>query len=175
MVFLVLKAVHICAVVAWFAGLFYIVRLFVYLAEAQERPAAEREVLVPQLRLMAWRLWFGITWPAAVVACGAGLAMLQWFWPPPDWLVAKLAFVGGLAAYHLGCHWLHQRVQAGPSPWSGRALRVWNEVATVFLVAIVFLVVLKDALAMAWGLAGLAALTAVLLVAIAAYRRVRAR
>jgi putative membrane protein len=171
--FPILKALHIVAVVAWFAGLFYIVRLFVYLAEARERPEAERRVLDPQLRLMARRLWFGITWPAGVATVVLGLSMLPLFWPPATWLELKLALVGVLVGYHLQCHRIHRALQAGEPTWSARAFRVWNEVATLLLVGIVFLVVLKDALSLLWGTVGLAAFAGLLMLGITAYRRLR--
>ena len=86
MSFLTFKALHIISVVAWFAGLFYIVRLFVYITESHARPDHERDVLLPQLKLMATRLWFGITWPAGIASLVFGSALLQVFWPPPRWL-----------------------------------------------------------------------------------------
>jgi len=167
---LVVKALHIVVVVAWFAGLFYIVRLFVYLAEVRDRPEAERAILEPQLQLMARRLWFGITWPSAIGTLVLGGAMLQWFWPPPQWLWVKLGLVAVLFAYHGACHVLHRRFQTGAPAPSSTALRIYNEVATVLLVGIVFLVVLKSALAMFWGLVGLVGFSAVLMAAIAVFR-----
>ena len=89
---------------------------------------------------MAWRLWYGITWPAGVATLVLGGALLQYFWPPQRWLLVKLGLVLGLMAYHLGCHWLHGRLQDDSPPWSSRSLRIYNEVATLFLVAIVFAV-----------------------------------
>ena len=174
MSFLTLKALHIIAVVAWFAGLFYIVRLFVYLAETHDRPAAEAAILRPQLELMASRLWFGITWPAGISTCVFGLWLSAWFMPPPQWLLIKFGLVGGLVAYHLICHWMHRQLQAGIVPMSSRNLRIWNEVATLLLFSIVFVVVLKDALGLLWALGGFVALTALLMAGITAYRRVRA-
>lgn len=175
---LTLKALHICALVAWFAGLFYIVRLFVYLRETMDRPQAERAVLEPQLRVMATRLWFGITWPAGVATVVFGLwllvAMFGW-WPWPGWMNLKLALVGGLVAYHLSCGAILRRLVAGQPVWSGRGFRIYNEVATLFLVAIVFLVVLKSAMSVLWGAAGLALLSVVLMMGIEVYRRVRER
>ncbi len=176
---LTLKALHICAVVAWFAGLFYIVRLFVYLRETMDRPEAERAVLDPQLRLMATRLWYGITWPAGLATVGFGLAVMGIQYgllgPWPDWLALKLALVVGLCAYHASCEVLYRRLVAGEPVWSGRAFRIYNEVATLFLVAIVFLVVLKSALSVVWGVVGLVAFAVVLMMGITIYRRVRER
>lgn len=173
MLYATLKATHIVFVVTWFAGLFYVVRLFVYLRELQDRPESEQVVLRPALEGMARRLWFGITWPSAVATGLLGGALLTWHWPPPDWLGAKLLLVGLLFAYHASCHVLHRRLQRGEPVASGLLLRVWNEVATVFLVGIVFLVVLKDMMGLVWGVGGLTALVAVLLLGIMVVRRVR--
>ncbi len=171
--FLTLKALHIVALVAWFAGLFYIVRLFVYLRETQDRPPAERAVLEPQLQLMSRRLWFGITWPAGIATVIFGTWLASYFVPPPPWLMLKFVLVAGLLGYHGACHVMHARLQAGHGVASGRFFRIWNEVATLFLVAIVFVVVLKDGLKMVYGVAGLLVFAAVLMVGITAYRRLR--
>jgi protoporphyrinogen IX oxidase len=160
-------------VVAWFAGLFYIVRLFVYQRETLDRPELEQQVLGPQLALMARRLWFGITWPSGLAALGFGLGMLPYFWPLPAWLVVKLALVGGLILYHLGCHALYLRLQAGQRVWTSTAFRLWNELATLFLVAIVFLVVLKDVRSLGAATAGLFVFAGVLMAGVLAYRRLR--
>lgn len=173
MSFLYLKALHIVAVVSWFAGLFYIVRLFVYLTETHSRPEAERQILLPQLELMASRLWFGITWPAGLATLAFGFGLLHTFWPPPLWLQIKLAGVVLLCGYHGVCHWLFKRLLARDPPWSSRSLRIWNEVATLLLVGIVFLVVVKDGLSLVYGTVGLVIFAAVLMVAITVYRRMR--
>ncbi|NCG19989.1 MAG: protoporphyrinogen IX oxidase [Rhodobacterales bacterium] len=173
MYFLTFKALHIVAVVSWFSGLFYIVRLFVYITEAHDKPAAERDILLPQLKLMSSRLWFGITWPAGIATLVFGTAMLSTYWPMPQWLWIKLAMVSGLCIYHGICHWIQQRLQADNPPLSSRNLRIWNEVATLFLVSIVFLVVLKDSLAMLWAIGGFVVFAAVLMLGITAYRRLR--
>ena len=89
------------------------------------------------------------------------------------WFQVKLGLVAGLVAYHLLCHHIHGRLQAGELVMSGRNLRIWNEVATLFLVSIVFMVVLKDTMALAWGIGGLVVFSAVLMAGITAYRRVR--
>jgi putative membrane protein len=175
MSYMYLKALHVVFVVTWFAGLFYIVRLFVYQVEALDRPEAERAVLVPQFALMAKRLWLGITWPSAIATAIFGGLLLPIWWPIQTWLWLKLGLVVGLFAYHGLCHALYTRLQRGERPLSSTALRAWNEVATVFLFGIVFLVELKDALGMAYGIGGFVLLTAVLLAGIAGYRRLRMR
>ena len=87
--------------------------------------------------------------------------------------LASALGVAGLTAYHLACHWLHARLQAGEPPWTSRSLRIWNEVSTLFLVGIVFLVVVKDGLSLVYGVVGLVIFASVLMAGIVAYRRVR--
>ncbi len=174
MYFGVFKALHIVSVVSWFAGLLYVVRLFVYITEAHDRTHAESAILLPQLKLMARRLWFGITWPAGIATIVFGTGMIHFFWPMPPWLLVKVGLVTLLCGYHLCCHWIHRRLQADEAPLSSRALRIWNEVATLLLVCIVFVVVLKDPRAMVWAMGGFAVFIGALMAGITAYRRLRA-
>ncbi|WP_114779119.1 CopD family protein [Botryobacter ruber] len=174
MSFYYLKALHIIFVVTWFAGLFYIVRLFIYYAEAAEKPEPERSILQKQYALMQKRLWYGITWPSALLTLVLGLSLLYtWNWAIPSWLVWKLCFVAGLYLYHYLCHRIYKQQQAGQVKYSSTQLRIWNEVATVFLFSIVFLVVLKNSLSMLWGIIGLLLFSAILMLAIRVYKRIR--
>lgn len=174
MSFLYVKALHIIFVVTWFAGLFYIVRLFIYFAEAAEKPEPERSILQGQFRIMQKRLWYGITWPSAVLTLIFGISMWHLYGGGfPDWLVWKLAFVVCLYVYHFLCHSIFNQQQNGIIRYSSTQLRIWNEVATVFLIAIVFLVVLKSALSMVWGIVGLLLFSAMLMLAIRIYKRTR--
>lgn len=166
-----LKALHIIFIVTWFAGLFYIVRLFVYYAEALETNKSED--WKAQLLLMQKRLWFGITWPSAILATTFGLSLLQFFSPIPGWLWLKLGFVAGLLVYHGYCHVLFNKQALGNRGFSSLGYRIWNELATIFLVAIVFLVVLKDGLSMINALFGLVIFAALLMLAIKLYKRLR--
>lgn len=172
---LYLKALHIIFIVTWFAGLFYSVRLFVYHAEALEADDTQREVLVPQYKLMQRRLWLGITWPSAVVTLAFGLGLLGQMptLARMGFMHAKFALVLALYAYHLRCHALFRQFQKDTATISSHALRVWNEVATLLLVGIVFLIVLKDALNAVWGTLGFILLSVVLMASIVAYRRLR--
>lgn len=170
------KALHIVGFISWFAGLFYIVRLFVYHAEAGERPEAERAILQPQLELMARRLWQIITVPAAVVTFFGGLNMvvhLVRIGSLPSWLHIKFGLLTGLLAYHLWCGQIRRKQAAGESTWTGKGLRVFNEGGTMFMVAIVFLAVYKSAMSIAWGVGGLLALGLSLMFGIRLYRRIR--
>ncbi|WP_425635798.1 CopD family protein [Algoriphagus yeomjeoni] len=175
MTFEYLKALHIIFVVTWFAGLFYIVRLFIYQTEAMERPEAERLILKPQLDLMASRLWYIITWPSAVLTLIFGTLVLTYrleFLQLP-FMHAKLAFVFLLYCYHGWCHKLFKELQAGRTRWTSTQLRIWNEASTILLFAIVFLIVLKSTLSMVWGLAGLITLGVSLMLAIRLYKKFR--
>ncbi|MVM39268.1 protoporphyrinogen IX oxidase [Spirosoma sp. HMF3257] len=173
MTFFYSKALHIIFVVTWFAGLFYMPRLFIYATEAEPLEEPGRRVLQQQLLLMQRRLWFGITWPSAVITLLLGLTTWYNYGSTPTWLIYKLLLVAGLYVYHGLCHAIFRQEQQGEFRYTSTQLRVWNEVATLFLFAIVFLVVLKDALNMLWGMLGLFALLVVLLVAIRVYRRLR--
>ena len=172
--YLYTKALHVIFVVTWFAGLFYIVRLFIYNREAQDKPEPEKSILGRQFTIMIKRLWFGITWPSAVLTIGFGL----WNWEqlrflPLPWLMVKLCFVAGLILYHLSLHALYRQQAAGNFRYSSQQLRIWNEVATVFLIAIVMLAEVKDRVSWLWGLLGLVAFVAILMTAIKVYKRIR--
>lgn len=173
--YLYVKALHILFVVTWFAGLFYFVRLLIYHVEAGAREAVARDILREQYRLQMLRLWRGITVPSAVMTAIFGLWMWHLYGSLPGWLGVKLAFVGGLYLYHGSCWAIYKQQLRGDFKYSGQQLRVWNEVATVFLVAIVFLVVLKSTLSMAWGLLGLFGFIGLLMGGIVWYKRSRTK
>ena len=170
-----IKALHIIFFTAWFAGLFYVVRLFIYNTEARATNEPGQAPLVEQLSVMQRRLWFGITWPAMVGTgfFGGGLGSLYGFQAP--WLLAKLAMVAGLVGYHLLCGSIHKGILAGTSSWTSNRLRMLNEVATLFLVSIVFLAVFKHTMTLSLGLKVLGSFAAVLVVGFVGYRQVRQR
>jgi putative membrane protein len=175
MAFEYFKAIHIIFIVTWFAGLFYIPRLFVYIIETHDKPEPERSIILKQLLMMTRRLWFGITWPSAVLTLLLGISMLlkQPFWLKLPFMQIKLGLVLGLYAYHISLHVLFKQLQEGIVRYSSQQMRVWNEVATLFLISIVFLIVVKTALSIAWGLVGLALVTLAILIGIRAYRKLR--
>lgn len=168
-----IKALHIIFVVTWFSGLFYIVRLFVYNAEASVKAGPEKFILMKQYAIMQKRLWYGITWPSAVLTLVFGVWMGILYGSLPMWLLIKLFFVAGLFTYHLIIHFIFLQQQKEIFKWSSQKLRIWNEVATIFLVAIVMLAVVKQLLSVVWALGVLVAFAATLLIAIKIYRRSR--
>ncbi|MCB0428934.1 MAG: CopD family protein [Flavobacteriales bacterium] len=169
-----IKALHIIFIVTWFAGLFYIVRLFVYHAESALKPDPEKGILQKQFKLMEKRLWYGIAWPSMVITMVLGPWLAITLYPTWDaWLLVKLALVLGLVLYHLQCHSLFTKFQADMIPWKSYQLRIWNELATVLLVAIVFIVVFKNLFDFWWGLLGLVVFSMLLMLAIRVYRKRR--
>mgnify|MGYP001231031875 CR=1 FL=1 len=168
-----IKALHIIFIVTWFSGMFYIVRLFIYNTEAGDKPEPAKSILRQQYRIMIQRLWMGITWPSAVLTFIFGLWMWYLLGALPGWLIIKLCFVLGLFLYHFSLQRIYAQQMRGVFRWSSQQLRIWNEVATIFLVAIVMLVSVKQNMGWAWGLLGLAALMIVLMSAIKIYRRWR--
>lgn len=175
MTFFYLKALHIIFVVTWFSGLFYIVRLFIYHKEAIEKNLEGKDLLINQFLIMEKRLWYGITWPSCILTLIFGSSLLSQFWPISNhpWLMAKLFFVFFLLIYHLICGRMLNNLKNNKSIISSQKLRIWNEGATLFLIAIVFLVVLKNLMAPIYGLLGLIGLTIVLFMAIKVYKNLR--
>jgi len=180
--YLYFKALHIIFVVTWFAGLFYIPRLFIYLTEAGDKEELERNILRQQLTLMTKRLWYGITWPSAILTLLLGIIVLfhggWWlllFKPEGLWLLLKLLFVLLLYVYHFSLHIIFKQEINGIFKYSSQQLRVWNELATIFLFAIVLLVTVKQSISFVWGLIGLMLFIAILMSAIKIYKIRRER
>jgi putative membrane protein len=173
--YLYVKALHIVFIVTWFSGLFYIVRLFIYNAEAEEKPEAERKVLRAQVDMMTRRLWYGITWPSAILTLIFGPWMFYLLYALPNWLIVKLCFVVGLYAYHLILHRIFKQQMNGVFAWTSQQLRILNEVATIFLVAIVMLAVVKNSLSAVWAIIGLLLFIIILMSAIRIYKMVRTK
>ncbi len=155
--------------------MFYIVRLFIYNAEANDKPDPERTILQQQLGIMTRRLWYGITWPSAILTLIFGPWMWYLLGSIDNWLAIKLGFVVGLYLYHLSLHAIFKQQMAGVFRFSSGKLRVWNEVATIFLVAIVMLATVKHGISVVWGLGGLVLLVIVLMSAIKIYKSMRTK
>jgi len=138
------KAFHLIGVIVWFAGLFYLGRLFVYHSEADKRPEPERGTLIAQFVLMEKRLYYGITWPGMCITIFFGTAMLM-EWGLPPWIHTKIGLVILLVLYHFWCGHLRKKLLQEKCGWSGIQFRIFNEIPTLLLVSIVFLVVFKEA------------------------------
>jgi len=173
MIYFYIKALHIIFIVTWFAGLFYIVRLFVYSAEANDKSEPERSILLKQFGLMQKRLWYGITWPSAILTLIFGTWIGILYGSLPTWLLVKLFFVLGLFVYHLSLQSIFTQQQKENFKWTSQRLRMWNEIATLFLIAIVMLAVVKQLLSLVWGVGVLVTFTFLLLLAIKIYKKYR--
>ena len=177
-----IKAIHIIFIVTWFAGLFYMPRLFIYNTEAGKKTEAVKTALQEQFAIMMKRLWYGITWPSAILTLIFGTTvMLQGGWdkiiflPAGKWLLIKLIFVFFLYGYHFTLNKILNDQLKGIFTYSSQQLRLWNEVATVFLIAIVILATVKESMSFVWGLVGLALFIALLMSAIRIYKIIRGK
>jgi putative membrane protein len=149
-------------VVTWFAALFYMPRLLIYHVEASKKQEPDKTILSEQFKIMQRRLWNAISWPSMALTWFFGLwlivdnqimatnnladnLMLQ------PWFILKLVFVFLLSLYHLQTHYIFKQQQKDVLKWSSFRLRIWNEVATVFLFAIIFLVIPKPKSGWVWA------------------------
>jgi len=175
MTFLYLKAIHIIFIVTWFAGLFYMPRIFVYIVEAHGKAEPEKSILLRQLKMMASRLWYAITWPSAIITLCMGTALIinQPEWLQKGFMHIKLTLVFLLYLYHISLHLIFKQLQSDVVKYSSLQLRFWNEVATLFLISIVFLIVLKSALSMMWGLVGIVTVSILITMGIRIYKKFR--
>ncbi|NQX80514.1 MAG: CopD family protein [Flavobacteriaceae bacterium] len=170
-----LKSLHIIFVVTWFAGLFYIVRLFIYHVEAQQKEELERNILQKQYKLMMKRLWYIITWPSGVLAVSFGTALI---YTNPSylyqrWMWIKLGFVFALLIYHWVCQKIYSQLQNDILKFSTMKLRILNEISTIILFSIVFLVVLKNSIDWIWGLIGLVGFSVLIMIMVKVYKKLR--
>ena len=173
------KTFHIIGVVVWFAGLFYLVRLFIYHVEAAQQEQPIRAAFEQQYGLMERRLANIITTPgmAVAVSCAVGLLVVNPSWLQQSWMHAKLLFVAFLLGYHWLCYRLMGQLQRGECNWSGRQLRALNELPTLLLVIVVLLVVFKQQFptgAATWLTVGLVVFMAASIQFYARWRRLRA-
>ncbi|MDB5029585.1 protoporphyrinogen oxidase HemJ [Mucilaginibacter sp.] len=170
-------AIHIIFVVCWMAGLFYMVRLFIYHTEAQDKPEPDRTILSKQFEIMESKLWWIITTPSMYLVLAAGITMLciAPVWLQFGWMHIKLTFVIFLIAYHFICQNKMNQMRKGIYRWTSTQLRLWNELATLLLFAIVFLVVLKSSLNWIFGVVGIIAFSLVLMSAVKVYKYYRTK
>lgn len=172
-----IKALHLIFVITWFAGLFYLPRLFIYHIEARKKPKEVANVLIAQFKIMEKRLWYIITWPSAILAILFALWLLYLMpsWLFQSWMLIKLGFVSALLIYHFKTHRMFLKFQKGEETYSSLFMRIWNEGATLLLFVIVFLVILRDELHWLTGILGLTVTAILLMLGIRAYKKVRSK
>jgi protoporphyrinogen IX oxidase len=170
------KAFHLIGVVVWFAGLFYLVRLFVYHAEAEAQPEPAKSILKTQYEIMEKRLYDIITTPGMIVTVAMAIGLIS---TEPEilksgWLHIKLSFVALLLLYHFYCGRIMKKLQKGECKWTGQQFRALNEAPTILLVLIVLLAVFKNQLPLdltTWLIVALVVLMAVTIQLYAKKRR----
>ena len=168
----IIKALHIIFVVTCFSGLFYIVRLFIYHTEAEKKEQPAKDILQTQYKTMETRLWYIITWPSMifVLITGGWLLFSKFGLITQAFMQLKLAFVFSLVLYHLYCQKIYNQLQNDEVNFSSFILRLFNEIATVLLFAIVFIIILRDEFGFLWGLGGLLIFGLLLFVAAKLYK-----
>ncbi len=172
-----IKSLHLIFVITWFAGLFYIPRLFVYQIEAFHKPSPDKEILGKQLKLMAKRLWFIITWPSAILAIffAVWLIILIPSWLEESWMHVKLTFVVLLIVYHIKTHFYFNQLQRDEVKVTSNFMRIWNEGATFILFAVVFLVILKNSINWIFGVIGIIVLGVLIMLGFKLYKNIRSK
>jgi protoporphyrinogen IX oxidase len=171
----IVKSLHIIFIVSWFAGLFYMVRLFIYHVEANNFENEKQQILQNQFYIMEKKLWWIITTPSMILTLIFGVWML-WLNPlllKMPWMHTKLLFVLFLVIYHFICQKIMFDFNNNRFKWTSHQLRIWNELATLFLVIIVFLVVLKNSLNWIYATIGFFSFAVILMLCIKLYKNLR--
>ena len=179
MAILLFKSIHIVGFVAWFAGLFYLVRMFVYTVEARDRPQPERDILEKQFNLMQWRVYKIICNPAMMLTWTCGLVMLHLYgleWLKSNgWMHIKLLLLALLTAYHVYCKKLIGKLEKGETPMSSFQFRLFNEVPTILLVTIVLLAVYRNGLHPVYAIGGILVFGLLMFLGARLYKKMRGR
>jgi len=167
------KALHLIFMVCWFAGLFYVVRLFIYHKEADKKEESVKQILHPQYTLMSKRLLSIITWPAAILTTIFGVSMLveNPMYLQQDWMHVKLSFLVLLWLYTYSCQVICNQMKVGEITITEGKLRIWNEVATLLLFSIVFMAVLKNCISWIYATLSLVGLAVLLMILIKLYKK----
>ena len=173
------KALHIIGFTAWFAGMFYLVRIFVYHTEAFDKTEPEKSILIKQYNIMEWRVYKIICNPGMMITWIFGLLMLiaygtEWLKVQP-WLHIKLALVFLLTGYHHYNKRIIKTLESGQKMWSSTGFRLFNEIPSVFLLSIVILAVYKNGLNYLYATLGVIGFIAVLIIFTKIYKRIRER
>lgn len=173
------KALHIIGFVSWFAALFYLPRLFIYHVEAMDVEEPKRSILLEQFCIMESRLYHIIMTPAMNITFVGGLSMLYirgWdWWVMNIWMHWKLGFILLLVGYHHYSHKIMLRLKAEERVMTSTQFRLYNEITTLFLVAIVLLAVFKNQLMFVYAFSGLVGLGILLSLGVKGYKKIRER
>ena len=169
------KALHIFFVVAWFAGLFYVPRLFIYHIEATKKASPEKEILTKQLKIMTRRLWYIISWPSAILTLLFGVLMLTIIpsWILQKWMIVKLSFVVLLIIYHFKTHVFFKQLQRDQIKKTSFFMRIWNEAPTLLLFIIILLATFKEGMTLFSGVISFLSLIIFLFIGIKIYQKYR--
>ena len=173
----IFKALHVVGFVSWFAGLFYLVRIFVYYRESLDRPEEEKAILSKEFLAMQQRVYKIICNPAMMITWTAGLSMLyihglEWL-RENYWMHAKLGVLVLLTIYHLWCKKQIKLNEQGISAYTPFQYRLLNEMPTLFLISIAFIAVFKNAVNYIYLIAGVVVFGGLLFLAAKAYKRIR--
>jgi len=175
----VLKSLHIIFVISWFAGLFYLPRLLVYHVEAQDKSEVERAVLSAQFEKMEKLLFNAIMVPAMILTWITGLSLIYTvYWEGFSaftWLHLKLGFVVCITIYHFYSRYVIKQFRQKNFIHNSSFLRLFNEIATILLVAVVFLVVGKNSLDWAYGLVGFILFAILIIAAVKTAKKVKGK
>lgn len=175
MTYLFFKALHIIGFVSWFAGIFYIVRLFVYHREAWDRNDEAGTILRQQYEVMEGRLLNIIQTPAMVMTLigGIGMLIINPYWLEQPWMHVKLTLVLALIAYHFSNYRQMKKLRLAPTSFTSMKFRLYNELPTLVLIAIVMLAVWKNLNGLWLGLGLLLGLGVLFFVVAKLYKRGR--
>ncbi len=171
------KTLHIVGFTAWFAGLFYLVRMFVYHVESRAEVKEKSSVLVPQFELMEQRVYKIICNPGMMLTWFCGISMIvingkDWF-VANTWLHSKILLLLLLTCYHLYCKRIMNGLKQGKDILSGYQFRLFNEVPTLFLVSIVLLAVYRNSLNYGYALIGMIGFILFMIIMTKIYKKIR--
>ena len=173
------KVLHIVGFVAWFSGMFYLGRMFVYHVEAMDKPQPERDILIKQFNIMQWRVYKIILTPAMNITWTFGILMIVaygWDWFTVNyWLHTKIVLLIALSAYHGYCKIIIKRLEKGERPMDSFKFRLFNEVPTMFLLSIALLAVLRNNLNFLYALVGILLFGFLLFWGTKMYKKIRER
>jgi len=171
------KALHVFGFVSWFAGLFYLVRIFVYHSEAMEKPEPDRSILIKEFNAMQWRVYKIICTPGMIITWICGLAMLyihgiEWL-KVNSWMHVKLSILFLMLIYHFHAKTVIVKLEKGGNHFSSFQFRLWNELPTLFLLSIALLAVYRNTLNFLYAFLGLLLFAFSLVFAARTYRSYR--